>query len=64
MIVHQTVGVAAPVIPIDDMREQRKKRCPVLMIDDDVLPGIAATRDMIHGIREFNAEQARHEAGG
>ena len=55
VIVHQTIGMAQPAEAINDMREERQQRGSVLVIGHDVLPGIAATRDMIDGTGIFDA---------
>jgi hypothetical protein len=55
VIIHQTIRMAEPSIAIDDMREQGEKLRAVTVIGNDILPSIAATRDMIDGVRELDA---------
>ena len=55
VIVHQTIGMAAPAEAIDHMSGERQKRGSVLVIRGSVLPGITTTRDMIDGTGIFNA---------
>ena len=42
--------MAEPAEAIDDMREECQPRGPILIGRDDVLPGVAATGDMIDGV--------------
>ena len=64
VIVHQTIGTAAPAEAIDDMGQECQEYAPVLVIGGDVLPGIAATRDMIHRTGKFNTQRTGHGMGG
>jgi hypothetical protein len=62
VIVHQAVGMAAPPIAIDHIREEREKLRAVSIIADDVLAGIAPTGDMIDGSGKLDAERTCHGA--
>ena len=54
--------MAEPAEAIDDMREERQPRGPILIGRDDVLPGVAATGDMIDGVGKFKTQGAGHGA--
>lgn len=60
VIVHQTVGMAEPAVPIDDVGQEREKGGTILLIPHDVLPRIATTGDVIDGARVFDAQGAGH----
>ena len=62
VIVHQAIGMAEPAEAIDDMREERQPRGSILIGRDDVLPGVAATGDMIDGVGKFKTQGAGHGA--
>lgn len=55
VVVHQTVGVTEPAIPVNDMPEQREKLRPIAIIHHDVLPRIAAAGDVVDGVRKLDA---------
>ena len=63
MVVHQTVGMAEPAIPIDHMGKEGEELRPIAVIHHNVLPGIAPTGDMIDGPGEFKTERTCHGAG-
>ena len=54
--------MAEPAEAIDDMREECQPRGPILIGRDDVLPGVAATGDMIDGVGKFKTQGAGHGA--
>ena len=54
--------MAEPAEAIDDMREERQPRGSILIGRDDVLPGVAATGDMIDGVGKFKTQGAGHGA--
>jgi hypothetical protein len=62
VVIHQTVGVAKPPVPIDDVGQQRQPLRPITVIVHDVLPGIAPTRDVVDGSGEFETKRTRHDA--
>jgi len=61
VVVHQTVGVAAPALLLDFAPEQVEKPCPVGVVGEDVLLGVAARGDVGDGARELEAELAGHD---
>jgi len=63
VIVHQTIGMTEPAIPVDDMGKPGEELHSITVVHHDILPGIPPTGDMIDGPREFNAEWTSHEAG-
>ena len=60
VIVHQTIGITTPAKAIDDMGKERAPLQPVAVVIHNVLPGIAPTRNMVHGARIFNAKRTGH----
>jgi hypothetical protein len=63
VVVHQTVRVAAPSVPIDDMGEQREPLRPIAVIVHNVLPGIAPTGEVIDGAGELKTKRTGHDTG-
>ncbi len=55
MVVHEAVGVAQPSEAVGDLRQDGEKAAPVVIMAHDLLPSIATTRDMVDGMRKFNA---------
>ena len=61
VIVHQTVGIALPAVPIDYMGQQGQPVRSIAVIPHDLLPGVAATGHMVDSAGHFNAERSSHE---
>jgi hypothetical protein len=62
VVIHQTVGVAQPPIPIDDVGQQSTPLRPITVIVHDVLPGIAPCSDVVDDSRELKTKRTRHDA--
>ena len=63
VVVHQTIGMAEPAVPIDDVREYREELRAVAVVHHDGLPGVPTARDVVHGPRKLNAQRTSHGAG-
>lgn len=62
VIVHQTIRMTQPAEPIHHMRDDGQETAPVGVVDNDRLPGIAATGNVIDRTLKLEAERTRHEA--
>lgn len=60
VVIHQTIGMTEPAIPIDDMGEQREEGRAVPVIRHDSLAGIAATGHMVDGTGKFQTKGTSH----
>lgn len=61
VIGHQTVCVAEPVEALYDERDQLKKLLSILIIEEDVLPRIPTSRDMVHSSGILDAKWSCHD---
>jgi len=61
MIVHETVGMAEPVVLPDSRTEDGKELLPICIIHIDLSPRISAGGDMIDSTRVFNSEWTCHD---
>jgi hypothetical protein len=64
MIVHHTIGMAQPRIPIHHVGKHRQEAPPVVIIGYDSLARIAPTGHVIDGVREREAERTGHGSRG
>ena len=55
VVAHEAVGVAEPVEALDGLAEDGKEGLAVVVIGEDVRPGVAAGGDVIDGAGEFYA---------
>lgn len=55
VIVHQTIRMAQPPIAVHHVSKERPEHPPVGIRRDDRLPRVAATGDMIDGVRKLDA---------
>ena len=62
VVVHQAIGVQQQMKPSNDARQHIEEPLPVLVIHEDVLPGVAARGDMVERARKFKAQRSGHEA--
>jgi hypothetical protein len=62
VVIHQTVGVQSKMKAGDDEPEDREKSVTVLMIQKNVLLGVASGSDMVEGTMKFHAQWTGHEA--
>jgi hypothetical protein len=60
MIVHQTVGMAYPVIPCDGFPQEIKKIHPVYIVPEYLPLGIPAGGNMVKGAGVFDTEGTGH----
>ena len=61
MVVHQTVGMAEPVVLTDSRTEDGKELLSVSIIHEDFSPCIPTGGDMIDSAGIFNSERTGHE---
>lgn len=61
VIVHHAIGVEQEMKAGDHARQHPEKLLPVLVIEKDVLPGIASDRDVIERTGKFETEWSSHE---
>ncbi len=61
MVIHETVRVATPPIPLDHVRQHSEEGPAVGVIADDPLLRIATTRHVVDGAGKFEAEMTCHE---
>ena len=55
MVVHQTIGIAAPALLVDLAAEQGEEPGTVRVVEEDVLAGIAPGRQVVDGARKFQS---------
>jgi hypothetical protein len=55
MVIHEAVGVAQPVIPLDDLRQQVQKGPAVRVIGVDGSLGISTAGHMVDGAGKSDA---------
>ena len=56
VVIHEAIDVTEPAIPIDHMSQEGQKRGAITVICHNVVPSIAATRDVVDGPREFQTQ--------
>jgi hypothetical protein len=61
MVIHEAVGVAQPVIPLDDLRQQVQKGPAVRVIGVDGSLGISTAGQMIEGTGKSDTLGATHD---
>ena len=62
VVVHQAVGVAPPVIPLDHQRQEVHKRVTIGVIVYHGHPGIAPPRDVVERPWKLDPQRPRHLA--
>lgn len=60
MVVHQTVGMAEPVVLPDSGGEDGKELLPICIIHEDFPPCISTGGNMIDSTRVFNSQRTCH----
>jgi hypothetical protein len=61
MGIHETKGMAEPVVMVRNIRQKVEKACAVGIIGVDRRTGVPATGHVVEGSREFNASGSGHE---
>jgi hypothetical protein len=61
MVGHQATGMNLPVRRLAGFRQRLEKILPVHIVQENILPPVAAAHDMVHGARILNAQFAWHE---
>lgn len=56
-LAHRCPIVAMPAIPIDHMSQEGQKHGAIKVIFHNIVPSIAATRDVVDGPREFQTQR-------
>jgi len=49
-----------PAKPIDDLAEALEELLTILIVKEDVLPGVSTTGDMVYSTFEFDPQRTRH----
>lgn len=62
VVVHQAVGMPYEITTNDDFLQHAQEPPSVLVVKKDGLAGIAAGRDVMNGLRIFQAQRSGHAA--
>ena len=60
MMIHAARGIAPPALLIDCASTCGEKDLAVRQVEQDILPGVAACRQVRQGAWEFSAYRSRH----
>jgi hypothetical protein len=55
VVIHEAVGVAEPVVPLDNCAQNRKEYLPILIVAEYLVPRIPAGGDVIDGSGVFDS---------
>ena len=61
MIVHETIGMAKPVVALDRVSENREKRFTISCPPKDAFPGVSPRGYMIDCSWKFQSKWSRHD---
>ena len=55
VVIHEAIGVADPVVPLNNCAEDEKEYLPILIVAEYLVPRIPARGNMINSFRIFNS---------
>src|SRR5215211_8882140 len=62
VVAHEAVGVANPLVPLDNTFEERQEALPIVIIEEDRALRVPARGDVIARAGELEPQRARHHA--
>ena len=62
VVAHQAVGMQHEMKPGDDTLQHTREPPPILVVEEDVLAGIASNRNMVERPRILKAQRSGHAA--